>query len=116
MPRPRSCGRRLSLARVWLRALGDSVRNGLGERMRPAVAWRRSGNWGRDTERAMRRLVRAPLFILSMVATLTVGLGAFAMVYAVVQKVLLAPLPYDGPDDLYFVWRDYGKIIDLKRG
>jgi hypothetical protein len=30
-----------------------------------------------------------------MIATLTVGLGAFAMVYTVVQKVLLAPLPYE---------------------
>src|SRR3712207_8989020 len=39
-----------------------------------------------------------------------------AVVYAVVQKVLLAPLPYERPGDLHFVWRDYGTIIDLKRG
>ena len=105
-----------ALAGVWLRALADSARNGLGERARPGVAWRRGGNWGRDTERAIRRLVRAPLFTLSMLATLTVGLGAFATVYAVVQKVLLAPLPYERPGDLYFVWRDYGTVVDLKRG
>ena len=105
-----------ALAGVWLRSLVDSMRNGLGERVRPAVGWRRSGNWGRDTERAVRRLMRAPLFTLSMLATLTVGLGAFAMVFTVVQKVLLAPLPYERPDDLYFVWRDYGKVFDLKRG
>jgi hypothetical protein len=104
------------LAGVWLRSLADSTRNGLGERVRPAVGWRRSGNWGRDTERAVRRLARAPLFTLSMLATLAVGLGAFAMVATVVQKVLLAPLPYERPDDLYFVWRDYGKVFDLKRG
>jgi putative ABC transport system permease protein len=100
---------------VWLRALADSLRNGLAERVRPAIAWRRSGNWGRDTERAVRRLVRAPVFTLSMVGTLTIGLGAFAMVYTVVQKVLVAPLPYDRPDDLYFVWRNY-TWIDLDRG
>jgi len=105
-----------ALAGVWLQALADSVRNGLGERMRPAVRWRRSGNWGRDTERAVRRLVRAPVFAISMIATLTTGLGAFAMVFTVVQKVLLAPLPYERPDDLYFVWRDYGTVFDLKRG
>jgi putative ABC transport system permease protein len=105
-----------ALAGVWLHALADSARNGLGERVRPAVGWRRSGNWGRDTERAVRRLRRAPLFTLTMLATLTVGLGAFAMVATVVQKVLLAPLPYERPDDLYFVWRDYGKVFDLKRG
>lgn len=25
-------------------------------------------------------------------------------------------MPYKNPDDLYFVWRDYGPIFDLKRG
>ena len=104
-----------ALAWVWLRALVDALRNGLGERLRPGVAWRRSGNWGRDTERAVRRLVRAPVFALTMILTLTVGLGAFAVVYTVVDRVLLRPLPYDAPDDLYFVWRDYG-WFDLKRG
>ena len=73
----RSSGR-LSLTRVWLRALWDSLRNGLGERVRPAVSWRRSGNWGRDLEIATRRLMRAPLFMAAMVGTLTMGLGAFA--------------------------------------
>ena len=67
----------------------------VAERLRPAIAWRRGVNWGRDTERAVRRLVRAPLVTLSLTATLTVGLGAFAVVYAVVDKVLLAPLPFD---------------------
>ena len=104
-----------ALALLWLRALADSLYNGLGERARPAIAWRRSGNWGRDAERALRRLVRAPVFALTMIATLTVGLGAFAVVYTVVDTVLLRPLPYDEPDDLYFVWRDYG-WFDLKRG
>jgi putative ABC transport system permease protein len=106
----------VSLAWVWLRALGDSLRNGPGERLRPSIAWRRMGNWGRDSELVLRRLSRAPLFVAAMVGTLTVGLGAFAVVYAVVDKVLIEPLPYDRPDDLYFAWRDYGPIFDLKRG
>ena len=109
-------GGRPALAGVWLLALADSARNGLAERARPAVRWRRGGNWGRDTERAVRRLARAPLFTLSMLATLTVGLGAFATVYAVVQKVLLAPLPYERPQELHTVWRDLSAIVDLKRG
>ena len=25
-------------------------------------------------------------------------------------------MPYRDPDDLYYVWRDYGAIADLKRG
>lgn len=101
---------------VCLRALVESLVNGLAERLRPAAAWRRSGNWGRDTERAFRRLVRAPAFALTMLATLTVGLGGFATVYTVVHKVLLAPLPYERPDDLYYVYRDLSAIVDLKRG
>lgn len=96
-----------ALSVVWLRALADSIRNGLAERLRPAVSWRRAGNWGRDMELATRRLLRAPGFVLAMVGTLTLGLGAFAVVYTVVHKVLLAPLPYRDPEDLYFVWRNY---------
>jgi hypothetical protein len=48
------------LAGVWIRAFGDSLRNGPGERLRPAALWRRGGNWGRDAELATRRLLRAP--------------------------------------------------------
>ncbi|MPZ19147.1 MAG: FtsX-like permease family protein [Luteitalea sp.] len=106
----------IRLAAVWMAALAESLRSGLGERARPAASWRRSGNWGRDLELATRRLIRAPLFVAAMVGTLTVGLGAFAVVYTVVQKILIEPMPYSDPDDLYFVWRDYGPIFDLKRG
>lgn len=104
-----------ALAWVWVRALADSLRNGLGERVRPAVAWPRNGSFGRDTQLVVRRLSRAPVFVLAMVGTLTVGLGAFATVFAVVDRVLLAPLPYRQADDLYFVWRDYS-WIGLNRG
>ena len=38
------------LARLWIRALADSLRNGVAERIRPATSWRRGGNWGRDAE------------------------------------------------------------------
>jgi len=99
-----------------VRALVDSVRNGAGERARPAVRWRRSGNWGRDAELATRRLLRAPALVLAVVGTLGVGLGLFAVVYTVVHKVLIEPLPYKDPDNLYFVWRDYRAYFDLGRG
>jgi putative ABC transport system permease protein len=106
----------LGLIGVWVRALLDSVRNGPGERAHPAASWRRGGNWGRDAELATRRLLRAPGLVVAMVGTLSVGLGLFAVVYTVVQKILIEPMPYEAPDDLYFVWRDYGPIFDLKRG
>jgi putative ABC transport system permease protein len=106
----------VGLAALWVRALFDSLRNGPGERMRPAVSWRRTGNWGRDAELATRRLLRAPGLVIAMVGTLTIGLGMFAIVYTFVQKILIEKPPYKDPDDLYFAWRDYGKIFDMKRG
>ena len=69
-----SSGRR-GLFIVWIAALVDSLRNGLGERIHPAVAWRRAGDWGRDLERVQRRLVKKPLFVASVLATLTVEIG-----------------------------------------
>jgi putative ABC transport system permease protein len=105
-----------ALTGLWTRALMDSLRNGPGERVRPAASWRRSGNWGRDIELAWRRLVRAPVFTLATVGTLAVGLGAFAVVFTAVHRVLLQPMPYDAPEDLYYVWRDYTAIFDLDRG
>jgi putative ABC transport system permease protein len=106
----------LRLAIVWMRALVDSLRNGPGERVRPAVSWRRSGNWGRDAELATRRLLRARAFAAVTIGTLTIGLGMVAVVYTVVHKILIEPLPYRDAGDLYDVWRDYGPINDLKRG
>ena len=41
------------------------------------------------------------------VGTLTIGLGLFAVVYTAVQKILIDPMPYRNPGDLYYVWRDY---------
>ena len=104
-----------ALAMVWLRALVDSLWNGAAERLRPAAFWRRHGNWGRDFEMARRRLVRAPLFVVATVATLATGLAAFAVVYTAVDKILIEPMPYRSPQDLYFVWRDLSASSGLPR-
>jgi putative ABC transport system permease protein len=104
------------LALVWIRALADALRNGPAERVRPAASWRRGGNWGRDVELVSRRIVRAPVFAATTIATLTIGLGLFTVVYTATQRILIDPMPYKDPGDLYYVWRDYGPIADLKRG
>src|SRR5262245_250520 len=78
--------------------------------------WRMSGTWSRDVGLAIRRLVRAPALVFAVVGTLGVGLGLFAVVYTVVDKVLIESLPYKDSDDLYFVWRDYRAFVDLSRG
>ena len=107
---------KIHLIALWLRAFVDSLRNGAAERVRPAASWRRAGNWGRDVELVRRRLVRSPAFAATTIGTLTIGLGMFAVVYTAVQKVLIDPMPYKDAGDLYYVWRDYGPITDLKRG
>jgi putative ABC transport system permease protein len=106
----------IAVAALWMRALCDSLRNGLAERIRPAASWRRGGNWGRDIELVSRRLWRAPVFAVTTIATLTIGLGMFAVVYTATQKILIDPMPYKDPGDLYYVWRDYRPIADLPRG
>jgi putative ABC transport system permease protein len=109
-------GGSIRLVALWFRALADSSRNGPAERARPAASWRRAGHWGRDIELVRRRLVRSPIFAASTIGTLAIGLGMFAVVYTAVQKILIDPMPYKNPGDLYYVWRDYGPIADLKRG
>lgn len=49
---------------------------------------------------AFRSLKRAPVFTLTVVLTLAVGLAAIGSMFAVVYGVLLAPLPYGEPDRL----------------
>jgi predicted permease len=106
---------RVGVIAVWMGALSDAARNGVAEHLRPAAMWRRAGRWGRDLTMARRRMVREPMFVIATVATLTVGLGAFAVVYTAVDKVLIEPLPYRAPGDLYLVWRDQSAHSGLAR-
>jgi putative ABC transport system permease protein len=62
---------------------------------------------GTELLRAARRLVRAPVFALVSIATVAVGIGAFASIYSVVDTVLLEPPAYADPNRLVWVWRDY---------
>jgi putative ABC transport system permease protein len=105
----------VQLSALWCRALVDSLRNGLGERLRPAASRRRSDHLCRDLALVTRRLRRAPAFAIVTAGTLTLGLGMFAVAYTAFHRILIDPMPYRDPDDLYFVWRDYGPIRDLKR-
>jgi putative ABC transport system permease protein len=69
----------------------------------------------RDARLVTRRLVRAPVFVAVTALTLTLGLGLFAVVYTVVEKILLEPMPYRDAGDLYYVWRDYGEALNRRR-
>jgi len=55
---------------------------------------------------AARRLARSPAFTVAAVLTLALAIGANASIFAVVQRVVLNPLPYPDSD----------RLIDLNHG
>jgi putative ABC transport system permease protein len=55
---------------------------------------------------AARRLLRSPAFTLAAVVTLALAIGANASIFAVVQRVVLNPLPY--PDSDRLIELDHG--------
>lgn len=60
----------------------------------------------REIRHATRRLARNPAFSLAAVFTLALAIGANAAIFAVVQRVLLNPLPYPDSD----------RIVDIDHG
>ncbi len=62
---------------------------------------------------AVRVLRRSPGFLATSVLTLAVGIGALSAIVAVVQAVLLTPLPYPDAGRLLAIWetdRDSGTV------
>ena len=58
---------------------------------------------------ATRGLLRTPIFSITAIITLVLGIGAAAAMFAIVHGVLLAPLPYGSPDRLVAV-----SMVDLR--
>jgi putative ABC transport system permease protein len=53
---------------------------------------------------ALRRLISTPAFSLAAAITLAAAIGANALIFSIVNGVLLKPLPYDRPESLVGVW------------
>jgi putative ABC transport system permease protein len=57
-----------------------------------------------DFKDAVRQLAHRPGFAITVIITLALGIGANALVFSVVQAVLLQPLPFPEPGHLVNVW------------
>ncbi len=61
----------------------------------------------RDVRFAFRRLVREPRFTVTVLVTLALCLGANLTIFAVVDSVLLRPLPFSAADRLVAIFNTY---------
>jgi len=61
---------------------------------------------GRDLSYAARTLRRSPGFTLVAALVMALGIGANVALFAVVRSVLLNPLPYREPGQLYSIFED----------
>lgn len=71
---------------------------------------------GQDLARALRSLVRAPGFALTVSVLLGVGVAATTTLFALINAVILKPLPYDDPERLVMVWESNVVLNRIREG
>ena len=54
-----------------------------------------------DLKQALRQLLKAPGFTLTIIVTLALGIGATTAIFTLVQQVMLKSLPVVKPQELY---------------
>ena len=84
-----------------LEGVKDDCRDARGLRVFDAI--------GRDTRYAVRLLRRSPGFTATALATLAICIGANLTIFAVVDALLLRPLPFPDADRLMSVYNTYPK-------
>jgi putative ABC transport system permease protein len=84
-----------AVLRLWAQLLMDSIVRAPAEHLDVLR---------QDLRYGFRSLRRAPLFTLTAVATLALGVGANTAIFSVVHAVALQPLPYESADRLVRIW------------
>ena len=74
------------------------------EECRTARPWRLWDELRDDVRFALRLARRTPVLTVTTILALTLGIGASSTIFAVVNGVLLKPLPYADADRLVMVW------------
>jgi len=64
------------------------------------------GDLAQDMRIAVRGLLRAPALAATIVATVGLGIGATAAIFAILDAALLRPLPYAQPEQLVRIFTD----------
>ena len=70
------------------------------------------GTVAQDVRYALRGFRRNPVFTVTVIATLALGIGATTAVFSVVDRILFRPLPYAHDDRLVSV----GLVQPLEAG
>jgi putative ABC transport system permease protein len=81
-----------------------------------ALMWDFALGTAQDLSRALRSLVRAPGFALTVALLLGIGVAATTTLFALINAVLLEPLPYDDPDRLVMIWESNVPQKRLREG
>ena len=59
-----------------------------------------------DTRYTLRTMRRTPVLAGAAILTLALGVGANTAIFSAVNAVVLRPLPFPNPDQLYMVWEE----------
>lgn len=70
-------------------------------------------NFWQDTKHATRALRKSPLFTLAVTGTIALGIGAATTIFALLNGVLLRPLPYPESERLALIWETSDRMQQM---